>query len=58
MADGVAGRRRIVVTLAEGSDAEGRPLAAAALVRALAGRDRSVVLVDLHDGRRQQRRDG
>jgi polysaccharide biosynthesis transport protein len=48
VADGVAGRRRIVVTLAEGSDAEGRPLAAAALVRALAGRDRSVVLVDLH----------
>ena len=49
VADGVAGRRRIVVTLAEGSDAEGRPLAAVALVRALAGRDRSVVLVDLHE---------
>ena len=48
VADGVAGRRRIVVTLAEGSDAEGRPLAAVALARALSGRDRSVVLVDLH----------
>jgi uncharacterized protein involved in exopolysaccharide biosynthesis len=48
VADGVAGRRRIVVTLAEGSDADGRPLAAVALARALSGRDRSVVLVDLH----------
>lgn len=49
VADSIAGRRRVVVTLAEESDAGGRPLAAVALARALAGRDRSVVLVDLHD---------
>lgn len=49
VADSIAGRRRVVVTLAEESDAQGRPLAAVALARALAGRDRSVVLVDLHD---------
>jgi len=48
VADSIAGRRRIVVTLAEESDAEGRPLAAVALARALANRDRTVVLVDLH----------
>jgi len=49
VADSIAGRRRVVVTLAEDSDADGRPLAAVALARALAGRDRSVVLVDLRD---------
>jgi uncharacterized protein involved in exopolysaccharide biosynthesis/Mrp family chromosome partitioning ATPase len=42
------GRGRILVTLAEGSDASGRPLAAVALARALARRDRRAVLVDLH----------
>lgn len=47
VADSVVGRRRIIVTLAEDSDADGRPLAAVALARALSGRDRSVVLVDL-----------
>ena len=40
-------KRRILVTLAEGSDASGRPLAAVALARALARADRQVVLVDL-----------
>jgi Mrp family chromosome partitioning ATPase len=49
VADSIAGRRRVVVTLAEDSDRDGRPLAAVALARALAGRDRSVVLVDLRD---------
>ncbi|HET7714342.1 MAG TPA: hypothetical protein VFK86_01835, partial [Bauldia sp.] len=48
VADGVAGRRRIVVALAEGSDSDGRPLAAVALARALSARDRTVVLVDIH----------
>jgi uncharacterized protein involved in exopolysaccharide biosynthesis/Mrp family chromosome partitioning ATPase len=48
VADSVAGRRRIIATLAEDSDGDGRPLAAVALARALAGRDRTVVLVDLH----------
>jgi uncharacterized protein involved in exopolysaccharide biosynthesis/Mrp family chromosome partitioning ATPase len=48
VADSVAGRRRIIVTLAEDSDGDGRPLAAVALARALASRDRTVVLVDLH----------
>ncbi len=48
VADSVAGRRRIVATLAEDSDGDGRPLAAVALARALAGRDRTVVLIDLH----------
>jgi Mrp family chromosome partitioning ATPase len=49
VADSIAGRRRVVVTLAEDSDTDGRPLAAVALARALAGRDRSVVLLDLRD---------
>jgi uncharacterized protein involved in exopolysaccharide biosynthesis len=49
VADGIAGRRRVIVALAEDSDSDGRPLAAVALVRALSARDRSVVLVDLHD---------
>lgn len=40
-------RRRIMVTLAEGSDEGRRPLAAVALARALARADRRVVLVDL-----------
>jgi Mrp family chromosome partitioning ATPase len=43
------GRGRVMVTLAEGSDAAGRPLAAVALSRALAKLDRRVVLLDLHD---------
>lgn len=47
VADSIAGRRRIIVTLAEELDIEGRPLAAVALVRALSGRDRTVILVDL-----------
>lgn len=47
VADSIAGRRRIVVTLAEDPDTEGRPLAAVALARALAGLDRTVILVDL-----------
>ena len=41
------GKRRILVTLAEGSTDAGRPLAAVALVRALAKADRRAVLVDL-----------
>ncbi len=41
VADSIAGRRRVVVTLAEESDGDGRPLAAVALARALAGRDRA-----------------
>ncbi len=49
VADSIAGQRRVVVTLAEDSDRDGRPLAAVALARALAGRDRSVVLLDLRD---------
>jgi uncharacterized protein involved in exopolysaccharide biosynthesis/Mrp family chromosome partitioning ATPase len=49
VADSIAGRRRVVVTLAEDSDRDGRPLAAVALARALAGRDRSVVLLDLRN---------
>ena len=49
VADSIAGRRRVVVTLAEDSDRDGRPLAAVALARALPARDRSVVLVDLRD---------
>ncbi len=40
------GRHRILVTLAEGSDDSGRPLAAAALARALARADRRTVLID------------
>ena len=42
------GRQRVIVTLADGSDAAGRPLAAVALARALAKSDRRAVLVDLH----------
>lgn len=42
-------RRRVVVTLAEGSEDGGRPLAAVALVRALARADCRAVLVDLRD---------
>ncbi len=41
-----SGHKRILVTLAEGSDAEGRPLGAVALARALARTDARVVLVD------------
>jgi len=41
------GKRRILVTLAEQEGAGGRPLAAAALARALARADRRTVLVDL-----------
>jgi uncharacterized protein involved in exopolysaccharide biosynthesis/Mrp family chromosome partitioning ATPase len=47
VADSIAGRQRVIVTLAEESDTEGRPLAAVALVRALSARDRTVILVDL-----------
>lgn len=47
VADSIAGRQRVIVTLADGSDADGRPLAAVALVRALSARDRTVILVDL-----------
>ena len=43
------GRGRVMVTLADGSDASGRPLAAVALTRALAKLDRRAVLLDLHD---------
>lgn len=46
-----SGRKRVLVTLAEGSDSDGRPLGAVALARALARTDARVVLVDL-------RRDG
>ena len=42
------GLQRVIVTLADGSDASGRPLAAVALARALAKSDRRAVLVDLH----------
>ncbi len=38
--------RRVLVTLAEGSDGNGRPLAAVALARALARADRRTVVVD------------
>lgn len=40
------GAKRILVTLAEGSDSDGRPLGAVALGRALARTDARVVLVD------------
>jgi uncharacterized protein involved in exopolysaccharide biosynthesis/Mrp family chromosome partitioning ATPase len=40
-------RRRVLVTLADGSDLQGRPLAAAALARAISKDDKRVVLVDL-----------
>ncbi len=40
------GAKRILVTLAEGSDSDGRPLGAVALARALARTDARVVLVD------------
>jgi hypothetical protein len=43
------GHGRIVVTLVEGSDVRGRPLAAVALARALAHLDRRGVLLDLRD---------
>jgi uncharacterized protein involved in exopolysaccharide biosynthesis len=41
-----SGSKRILVTLAEGSDSDGRPLGAVALSRALARTDARVVLVD------------
>ncbi|MEJ0096735.1 MAG: hypothetical protein WDM84_00370 [Bauldia sp.] len=41
-----AGHKRVLVTLAEGSDSDGRPLGAVALARALARTDARVVLVD------------
>ena len=40
------GEKRVLVTLAEGSDAEGRPLGAVALARALARNDDRVILID------------
>jgi Mrp family chromosome partitioning ATPase len=49
VADSISGQRRVVVTLAEESTSDGRPLVAVALARALAGRDRSVVLLDLRE---------
>lgn len=42
-----AGHKRIMVTTAEDSDLNGRPLAAVALVRAIARADRRPVLIDL-----------
>ena len=42
-----SGEKRVLVTLAEGSDNDGRPLGAVALARALARTDARVVLVDL-----------
>ncbi len=41
-----SGQKRILVTLAEGSDSDGRPLGAVALARSLARKDARVVLVD------------
>lgn len=41
--------KRVIVTLADGSDAAGRPLGAVALGRALARTDARVVLVDLRN---------
>lgn len=41
------GAKRIMVTLAEGSDSAGRPLAAVALARVLARTDARVILVDV-----------
>jgi len=43
-----AGAKRILATLAEGSDESGRPLAAVALARSLARTDARVVVVDFH----------
>lgn len=43
-----SGQKRVLVTLAEGSDSAGRPLGAVALARALGRTDARVVLVDLH----------
>jgi uncharacterized protein involved in exopolysaccharide biosynthesis/Mrp family chromosome partitioning ATPase len=43
------GRGRVMVTLADGSDESGRPLAAVALTRALAKLDKRAVLLDLHN---------
>ena len=40
------GHKRVLVTLAEGSDSDGRPLGAVALARALARTDARVVIVD------------
>ncbi len=40
-------KKRVLVTLAEGSDADGRPLAAVSLARAIARTEARVVLVDL-----------
>lgn len=46
--DIVAGNaKRVVVTMAAGSDAHGRPLGAVALARTLANSDRRVVLIDM-----------
>ena len=42
------GARRVLVTLAEGSDDNGRPLAAVALARSLARADTRTVVVDFH----------
>jgi succinoglycan biosynthesis transport protein ExoP len=42
-----SGKKRVLVTLAEGSDSAGRPLGAVALARALARTDARVVLIDL-----------
>jgi len=41
-----SGQKRILVTLAEGSDSDGRPLGAVALARSLARKDARVVLID------------
>jgi exopolysaccharide transport family protein len=41
------GRKRILVTMAEDSDSNGRPLAAVAIARAIARADRRPVLIDL-----------
>ena len=40
-------KKRVLVTLADGAEANGRPLAAVSLARALSRRDARVVLVDL-----------
>ncbi|MCR4281980.1 MAG: Wzz/FepE/Etk N-terminal domain-containing protein [Bauldia sp.] len=42
-----SGKKRVLVTLTEGSDSDGRPLGAVALARALARTDARIVLVDL-----------
>jgi Mrp family chromosome partitioning ATPase len=49
------GKKRVLVTLAEGSDSDGRPLGAVALARALARTDARVVVVDFRgDGANAQ----